>query len=53
MHEAMKVWDAASDGEKRKLLPALVSKVANSESIPPAEARDLLKRLKAERSRLR
>lgn len=51
--DAMKVWEVATDDEKRKLLPAMFSKAANSESLSPVAARDLLKRLKAERSRLR
>ena len=38
--------------EKKKLLPAMFGKVANSESIPPDQARELIKKLREERTRL-
>lgn len=53
LDDTMKVWDEASDAEKREILPLVARRIQESTSVPVERRRAYLDRLRTERDRLR
>ena len=44
--DAMKVWEAADDGEKEQIRPIIYKKIANSKTLTPQQKKDMASRIK-------